>query len=184
MAVLSRVCEHEGMWKDRHGQHLRWLLAFLGASFGAAVLGSLFTVPALDTWYRSLRKPRWTPPDRIFGPVWTILYTQMAVAAWLVYRAVAKRPEATRRVGRSALLAWGVQLLLNVGWSAAFFGRRSPAAGLFVIILLWTAIAITVALAARVSRLAGLLLLPYLAWTGLATALNVKVWQLNSSARG
>ena len=87
------------MWKDRHGQHLRWLLAFLGASFGAAVLGNLFTVPALDTWYRSLRKPRWTPPDRIFGPVWTILYTQMAVAAWLVYRAVAKRPEATRRVG-------------------------------------------------------------------------------------
>jgi tryptophan-rich sensory protein len=82
------------------------------------------------------------------------------------------------------LLAWGVQLLLNVGWSAAFFGRRSPAAGLFVIILLWTAIAITVALAAQVSRLAGLLLLPYLAWTGLATALNVKVWQLNSSARG
>ena len=160
-------------------QQLPWLLGFLGASYGAAVLGSLFTFRALNSWYRRLRKPRWTPPDQIFGPVWTMLYTQMAVAAWLVRRGIAKPSGAKREVGRSALLAWSIQLLLNVGWSAVFFGRRSPGAALWVIVLLWGAIATTAVLAARVRRLAGVLLLPYLAWTSFAAALNVQVWRLN-----
>jgi len=159
-------------------RQLVWLLGFLGVSYAAAGLGSLFTLPALDGWYRRLRKPGWTPPDRVFGPVWTILYTQIAVAAWLVRRVSAADPRLQSR-GRSAMLAWGVQLVLNVAWSAAFFGRRSPASGLLVIVPLWAAIATTTALAARITRLAGLLLLPYLAWTTFATALNASVWRLN-----
>jgi translocator protein len=165
------------------GRDLAWLLGFLGASLVAAGLGSGFTLPALDGWYRMLRKPNWTPPDRIFGPVWTILYAQMGVAAWLVYRSMIRQPRGRRGMGRSALVAWFVQLLLNVGWSAAFFGRRSPAAGLFVIVLLWMAIATTAAAAARASRVAGLLLLPYLGWTSFAAALNLKIWQLNRADR-
>jgi tryptophan-rich sensory protein len=85
------------------GQSLVWLLAFLGAGFTTAGLGSVFTVPALKTWYPKLRKPAWTPPDRVFGPVWTILYIQMAMAAWLVYRRTAKQPAGQRTAGRVAL---------------------------------------------------------------------------------
>ena len=160
-------------------RHVGWLPVFVGVSFAAAGLGSAFTLPALDTWYRKLRKPGWTPPDRIFGPVWTILYTQIGIAGWLIYRGTRQQARARKRTHSSALLAWGIQLLLNVGWSAAFFGWRSPAAGLLVMVPLWAAIATTVVSAARVSRLAGLLLLPYLAWTGFAAGLNLRVWQLN-----
>ena len=149
------------------------LLLFLGAAYGAAALGSAFTLPALDGWYRRLRRPAWTPPDQVFGPVWTVIYTLMAVAAW--------RLRVSKASSGAALVAWGMQLVLNVGWSAAFFGRRSTAAGLVVIVPLWVAIATTIALSARVSRVAALLLLPYLAWTTFAAALNARVWSLNRS---
>lgn len=167
------------MQQIARGQQLPWLLGFLGASCGAAALGSLFTFRPLNSWYPRLRKPRWTPPNQVFGPVWTALYTQMAVAAWLVRRGIAAQPTAKRKVGMWALLAWSIQLVLNVGWSALFFGRRSPGAAVLVIMLLWAAVATTAALAARVRPLAGMLLLPYLAWTSFAAALNVQVWRLN-----
>jgi tryptophan-rich sensory protein len=165
--------------RTQHGHQLTALLGFVAASFAAAGLGSRFTLPALDTWYRKLRKPDWTPPDWVFGPVWATLYMQMAVSGWLVYRRAFSRPHAQRSPAKVALVAWGVQLLLNVGWSAAFFGRRSPGAGLVTIVLLWTAIATTAAAALKASRLAGLLLLPYLAWSTFAATLNLKIWQLN-----
>ncbi len=155
-----------------------WLLGFLAASFGAAGLGSALTLPALGPWYRTLRKPKLTPPDRVFGPVWTALYLQMAVAAWLVRRGMTKQPD-RGEVGQVALVAWAAQLLLNVTWSAVFFARRSLAGGLVVIVLLWAAIAATAALAARVARLGGALLVPYLAWVSFATYLNARLLQLN-----
>ncbi len=157
---------------------LPWLVGFLAASFGAAALGGWFTSRSLGAWYASLRKPCWTPPGRVFGPVWTVLYVQMAVAAWLVRRGVSRRP-AMAGAGRAALAAWAIQLLLNVSWSAVFFGRRRLLDGVWVIAALWSAIALTVALASRVSRAAGLLLVPYLAWTSFAAALNLRIWQLN-----
>jgi tryptophan-rich sensory protein len=171
------------MWNVPRGRDLASLIVFMATSLAASGVGSVFTLPALDTWYRKLRKPDWTPPDRIFGPVWTILYTQMGVAGWLVYRRSIRQPRTRKGMGTSALVAWVTQLFLNIGWSAAFFGRRSPGAGLFVVVLLWAAIAMTVATAARVSRLAGLLLLPYLTWTSFAAVLNLRVWQLNRDAR-
>jgi tryptophan-rich sensory protein len=157
------------------GRQLISLLAFVAASFGAAALGSAFTFSSVETWYRRLRKPRWTPPNQVFGPVWTVLYAQMAIAAWLVRRAGSRQP----RQARQALGAWVVQLMLNTAWSAAFFGRRSPTEGLLVIVALWCAIAATAGLAARVSRLAAVLLLPYLGWTTFATALNASIWRMN-----
>jgi tryptophan-rich sensory protein len=162
----------------RHQQPTRDVLtlaAFLGASYAAAAIGSRWTLPAIPTWYRSLHKPAWTPPDRVFGPVWTALYTAMGVSAWRVSR--------TDSRGRAPLLAWSAQLALNVAWSGVFFGRRSPGAGVGVIACLWLAILATIVLSARVSRAGAALLLPYLAWTSFAAALNVRIWTLNRRTR-
>ena len=161
---------------------IRSLLAlggFLSASFGAAAFGSYFTSESVETWYPTLNKPSWRPPNSAFGPVWTVLYALMAVSAWLVWK---KQDAAETDAGtrKKALGAWTVQLLLNAAWSAVFFGARSPGGGVAVISALVPAIATTAALAGKVSKPAGLLLLPYLAWTSFATALNVRIWQLNS----
>lgn len=151
---------------------------FLGASFGAAAFGSYFTSESVETWYPTLDKPSWRPPDGAFGPVWTVLYTLMAVSAWLVWKKVpAAPPTAASRT--KALGFWGVQLLLNAAWSMVFFGGRNPAGGIAVISALVPAIAATAAFSARVSKPAALLLLPYLAWTTFAAALNTRIWQLN-----
>jgi benzodiazapine receptor len=151
---------------------------FLSASFGAAAFGSYFTSESVQTWYPTLEKPSWRPPNAAFGPVWTVLYTLMAISAWLVWKrqTPAEAPPTQRRY---ALAAWAVQLMLNAAWSAAFFGARSPGSGLAVISLLVPSIAATAALAGRVSKPAGLLLVPYLAWTSFAAVLNARIWQLN-----
>jgi tryptophan-rich sensory protein len=137
-----------------------------------AGLGGLFTGRSVSTWYRTLSRPDWTPPDWLFGPVWTVLYLSMAVAAWMVWRR--GTPAAT-----AALSAFAVQLAFNVAWSALFFGLRSPAAAMVDIVLLWLAIAATIACFLRVSVPAGLIMLPYLAWVTFAAALNFAIWRMN-----
>jgi tryptophan-rich sensory protein len=159
-------------------KELVWLVAFLVASFGAAAVGGRSISRSVNTWYRGLRKPGFTPPDWVFGPVWTILYASMAIAAWLVKREADRTPSSAT-AGQQALAAWGVQLALNVAWSAVFFGQRHVGAAVAVIAALWTAIAVCLERSARVSRPAALLLLPYLAWTSFAALLNVRIWQLN-----
>jgi tryptophan-rich sensory protein len=151
---------------------------FLAASFGAAAFGSYVTNQSVDSWYPTLEKPAWRPPNAAFGPVWTVLYTLMALAAWLVWRAD-DSAASTHTARKRALAAWGIQLALNAAWSAVFFGARSPGGGLAVITALVPAIAATAVLAGRVSTTAGLLLVPYLAWTTFAAALNARIWQLN-----
>ena len=158
-----------------------WLAGFIALTIGAAALGGLSTVSSVGTWYQLLRKPSWKPPDWLFGPVWTLLYAAMAVSAWLV-RGAMEGDDERRRSGRLALGAWGTQLALNVTWSFVFFGRRSLGGGLAVIAPLWLAIAATAGLAARLSRAAAALLVPYLGWTSFAAALNLRVWQLNRGA--
>jgi tryptophan-rich sensory protein len=138
----------------------------------AAGLGGLFTGRSVSTWYRTLSRPDWTPPDRLFGPVWTVLYLAMAVAAWMVWR---RGTPATT----AAMAAFAVQLALNAAWSGLFFGLRSPAAGMADIVLLWLAIVATIALFLRVSIPAGLIMLPYLAWVTFAAALNFAIWRMN-----
>lgn len=159
-------------------RQLEWLLAFISLTGGAAALGAAWTMESVRGWYRTLRKPHLNPPDRVFGPVWTVLYLQMAISAWLVLRGMSKRPE-RQPLGQAALAAWGVQLALNVAWSGVFFAQQRITGGLYVIGALWAAIAICAALASRVTRLAGLLLLPYLAWVSFASYLNWRVRQLN-----
>jgi translocator protein len=158
-------------------RHLLWLALYLFGSFAAAGLGGLSTASAIPTWYRTLRKPGWNPPNAVFGPVWTVLYTFMAVAAWLVRRGMSSPQHA--ETGIVALRLWWLQLGLNLAWSLTFFGRRRPGWGLVVISMLEVTIIATTAAAARVSRLSAALLAPYAAWTAFASALNFRIWQLN-----
>jgi benzodiazapine receptor len=131
------------------GRSAAALAVCLAACFGAAAMGALFTGPAVGTWYQQIRKPAFSPPDWVFGPVWTALYAMMAVAAWLVWR----KGEA---VGRTLALAFfGAQLALNAAWSPIFFGARSFGGAFVGIVVLWLAIAATLATFLRVSRLAG-----------------------------
>jgi benzodiazapine receptor len=146
------------------------LAAFLVACFLAALVGGRATVASVGSWYPTLVKPAWGPPSWLFGPVWTLLYAMMAVAAWLVWRHAG---------WNAALLLFGVQLLLNVAWSFCFFAWRSPLAGLVDIVALWFAILATVLCFLRIDRVAGWLMIPYLAWVTFATALNFAIWRLN-----
>jgi len=150
------------------------LICFIVVCFAAAGIGGVLTGQSVDTWYRSISKPAWNPPDWIFGPVWTVLYLMMAVASWLVWR------RARWAECRGALLLFAVQLALNVIWSGLFFAARSPGLAFAELLLLWMAIAATIVAFSRHSRAAAALMVPYLAWTTFAAVLNFAVWRLNS----
>ena len=156
---------------ERYRQGLG-LAGFIGLCLAASAAGGLFTASSVGSWYQELNKPGWNPPDWLFAPVWTTLYTMMGVAGWLVWRQGGPHR-------RAALLLFGVQLALNVLWSALFFGLRNPTAGLLEIVLLFVTIGATTFAFARVSKLAALLFLPYLGWVGFATCLNAALWSLN-----
>jgi tryptophan-rich sensory protein len=149
------------------------LAVCLAACFGTAALGALFTGPAVRTWYQEIRKPGFSPPDWLFGPVWTALYAMMGAAAWLVWR---KGDAAGRDV---ALALFAVQLALNAAWSPIFFGLRSFGGAFVDIVALWIAIAASLVAFWRISMPAGVLLAPYLVWVGFAAVLNLAIWRLN-----
>lgn len=140
----------------------------------AGVVGSVFTVPAISTWYAALQKPWFNPPNWLFGPVWVLLYTLMGVAMYLVWEKGAKKKAVSESMGY-----FGAQLFLNAMWSFLFFGLRSPFYGVLCILPLLCLIAMTTQKFYKVSRNAGLLMVPYLAWTSFATLLNISVWLLN-----
>jgi benzodiazapine receptor len=139
----------------------------------AGFLGSLFTTPAISTWYATLRKPFFTPPNWIFSPVWISLFILMGISLFFVWRRQG-HPQF-----KKALIFFFVQLILNVLWSLAFFGLRLPLLGLIDIILLWIAILLTIQNFLKVSKFAGVLLLPYLLWVSFATLLNFSLWIQN-----
>lgn len=139
---------------------------------GAA--GGLLTAPQIESWYATVEKPGFTPPNWVFGPVWTLLYALQGVAAWLLWRAGVDRRET-----RVALGLFVVQFLLNLAWSPVFFGLESPLLGLVVIVPLLGAVLATMAAARKVDPRATLLLVPYAAWVAFATVLNYAIWSLN-----
>ncbi len=138
-----------------------------------AVSGAL-SAPAIRGWYRTLDRPGWNPPDRVFGPVWTALYAAMGGALLTITRA--KAPDAARR---RALGLFGLQLILNFGWSWIFFVEHAIGLAAAEILALWLAIAGTIVAVGRVSPIAAAVLLPYLGWVTFATALNVAIWRRN-----
>ena len=154
------------------GRKITALVGFLAATTLVALLGSMATETSVHTWYQALSKPSWNPPAWLFGPVWTVLYLAMALAAWLVWL--------DHGAGRrEALLLFAVQLILNAAWSWLFFYGRAPGAALVDIVLLWVAIVATTAAFARLRRPAAWLMAPYLAWVTFAAALNAAIVHLN-----
>jgi len=156
-------------------QKPQWLAlaGFLAATFLVAGISALFTAQSIPTWYATLAKPSFNPPNSIFGPVWTLLYGLMAIAAWLIW----KRPASPLR-SRALLLFW-VQLALNFAWSLIFFGQRQIGFALNDIVMLWLAIALSCIMFFRLSKPAGSMFLPYLAWVSFASVLNYEIWRLN-----
>ena len=154
------------------GESLARLTVSLVVCLGAAGFGAFITAPALRPWYANLRKPSWTPPNWLFGPVWTILYVAMAVAAWMVWQ----RSGLMERPMKLFLL----QLSLNAAWSLLFFGLRSPGAAFAEIVTLWLAILATAIEFWKVAPAAGIMFAPYLGWVSYAAALNLSIFRLNS----
>jgi tryptophan-rich sensory protein len=140
----------------------------------AGFIGSIFTRSSIFTWYPTLIKPYFTPPDRLFAPIWISLYILIGIATFLVWQRGFHH-----QVVRRALALFGVQLILNALWSFFFFGLKSPLAGLIEIAILGIAIILTIRSFLQISRTAGLLLIPYFLWVTFATGLNLSIWYLN-----
>ena len=153
------------------------LLAWLAVCFIAAAIGSAASIQA-GPFYMQLARPEWAPPPGVFGPVWSVLYAMMGIAAWLLWRVDGFR------AARTALVLFLIQLAINALWSWLFFGWHLGALAFVDILLLWALIAGTVITFWRVRPLAGALLLPYWLWVSFAVALNYAVWQLNPQSLG
>ena len=150
------------------------LIISIVASFAAGGVGTLFTFKAIPTWYQGLRKPPYTPPNWVFGPVWTTLYILMGISVFLVWQ----KGLTNNGVMLAFTLFW-IQLVINALWSIVFFGMKSKGGGVITIIMLWLLILATIITSFRVSGWAGALLIPYILWVIIASYLNIGVWLLN-----
>lgn len=153
------------------------LIGWFIVSFAASAVGAVASIQA-KSFYSQLAQPAWAPPPFLFGPVWTVLYAMMAIAAWLVWRSGGLH---TNRIALSLFL---VQLALNALWSWLFFAWQLGALAFVDIVLLWVLIVVTLVSFWRVRPLAGALLIPYLLWVSFAAALNYALWQLNPQVLG
>ena len=140
----------------------------------AGIIGSLFTTPAINSWYAGLRRPAFAPPNWVFAPVWTTLYLLMGISLFIVWDSGVEKHAVKR-----AIAIFGVQLLLNALWSYLFFGLRSPLMGLIEILVMWVMIFLTMLMFFKISKKAALLLVPYLIWVSLASYLNYSILVLN-----
>lgn len=139
--------------------------------FIVGAIGSVATSPQIPVWYATLARPAWAPPNWLFPVVWTILYILIGISLFLVWR---KGLES-----KQALVVFAVQLGLNLLWSLVFFGLHSIVGGLVIILMLWMAILANIIVFYRISRWAGLILLPYLVWVSIASYLNYSIYLLN-----
>ena len=140
----------------------------------AGIIGSVFTTPAIPTWYANLTKPSFNPPNWVFAPVWISLYFFMGISVFLVWRRGILNPGIN-----IALRFFIIQLILNSLWSVFFFGLKSPLLGFIEILFLWIFILLTIWYFFKVSKIAGILLLPYILWVSFAVFLNFSLWRLN-----
>ncbi len=162
----------------------------------AGLSGLILATPAISGWYSYLQKPSFNPPDWIFGPAWTILYLLMGISLYIVW----SKNWVVRDFGKFQRKAWNhwseklwvgswkkqnliaifiLQLVLNALWTVIFFGLKSPGLAFFEILMIWFAILYTIVNFYRVSKLAALLLVPYISWVSFAAVLNLAVWQVN-----
>jgi benzodiazapine receptor len=151
-------------------QSIVGLAVWIGICFVPGIVGSRF-LPG--PWYASLAKPSWTPPGYIFGPVWSLLYASMGVAAWLLWR------RAGLSGAKTAFVLFAIQLILNALWSWFFFGMQRPGLALVDIVVLWIFILASMIAFWRLYTPSGAILVPYFAWVTFATALNLAIWNMN-----
>ena len=149
------------------------LVFFLAVCLGVSAVGGWITQTSLNDGYQTLIKPSMNPPDWVFAPTWITLYVMMAVAGWRVWL----RPENSLR--RMAMVAFAIQLMLNLIWSFIFFGAKSPGFAAIEIVLLWISILITLLLFWRIDRFAGWMMCPYVLWVSFAIYLNISIVLLN-----
>ena len=142
--------------------------------FIAGGIGSFFTMPNIPTWYATLNRPSLSPPNWIFGPVWTILYIIIGISLFLVWR-----NGLDKKGAKIALVIFLVQLVLNSLWSILFFGLQNPLFAFIEIIFLWIFILLMIISFYRISKVAGLILIPYILWVSFAGYLNFMIWILN-----
>lgn len=150
------------------------LAASILICFLAAGIGTAFTASAVPTWYAALNKPFFSPPNYLFGPVWTVLYILMGFSLYIVWNKGLKNKKV-----RSALYLFAIQLILNTVWSPVFFGAHSLLLAFIIILALWFYILKTIKAFAKIDKIASYLLYPYLAWVSFASILNFSVWLLN-----
>lgn len=167
-------CQMIQMTMNKSSELIKLIISITICLF-AGVLGSIFTTPAIPVWFASLAKPSYAPPNWIFFPVWTVLFIMMGISLFLIWRM-----EMKDQIVRKAIFLFGAQLFFNILWSAAFFGLKSPIAGLIDISILWILILFTILNFMKLSRTAGFLLIPYLLWVSFAAVLNFAIWRLNS----
>lgn len=136
----------------------------------AGFIGSIFTTSSIPTWYASLNKPFFSPPNWLFGPVWTLLYVLMGVSLYMILQKKKSKP---------ALVIFGVQLMLNIIWPIIFFGLKNPLLAFVEIVALWTAILLTILKFRKISRTAAYILIPYICWVTFAAILNISIFILN-----
>lgn len=148
---------------------------FVGVPVAAGAVIGISLAPEIKGWYKTIKKPSWNPPNWIFGPTWTALYTMMGVASWRVWRAGG---------GPVPLGLYATQLALNLAWSPTFFKLHSPKAAALDITALLGVLAATIVKFDAVDRTAAALMLPYAAWSAFATALTYEIWRLNGDRSG
>jgi len=151
-----------------------YLLFAIITPFFVGGIGAIFTTSEINTWYRTLEKPVFTPPDAVFGPIWGVLYLLIGISLFLIL--IAKNKPKTKA---SAVNWFFIQLVLNAAWSIIFFGLHAPTVALLEIVVLWIAIVRTIKLFSIINPTAGKLLWPYLVWASFAAILNLFVVILN-----
>jgi benzodiazapine receptor len=151
------------------------LIACIIVCQSAGLIGSIFTFSSIENWYSFLNKPSFSPPNWVFGPTWTLLYTLMGIAIYLIIQA--KNVDSKSK--KPAYLVFAIQLLLNATWSIVFFGLQSPFWGFINIILMWTFIVASIISFSRINKIAAGLLVPYLLWVSFASVLNYYILILN-----
>lgn len=142
-------------------------------SWSAGIIGSIFTFQSISTWYVLLNKPDFNPPNYLFGPVWSVLYTLIGISFYFIWRT----PKTSLR--NQAINIFLTQLFFNGLWSIVFFGFRDIFTALIVILILWVSILMTILRFWQLNKTAAYLLLPYLLWVSIATVLNFSIWKLN-----
>ncbi len=156
------------------------LIASLFITLSAGYLGSLANFSSLATWYPTINKPSFNPPNWIFGPVWTILFIMMGVSFFLIWNQCLKKKGRSDRIYlHSSMIFFFVQLIANILWSFLFFFFQNPFLAFVEIIVLWVLIILTIYYFKKQSKVAAWLLVPYLLWVSFASVLNFAIWQLN-----